>query len=165
MEPDRERREQRRGRRLAMTPADVDAFLEHHRTCRVATLSVDGPHVSPMWFHWDGQSLWLNSVVGSQRWVDCARDPRVAVVIDDGTEFSELRGVEIKGRAAVVGEVPRIGEPDPELDRIDAAFHRKYRDPSAAIPYDGKHAWLRVTPTKITSWDFQKLQSKGRALQ
>jgi hypothetical protein len=23
--------------------------------------------------------------------------------------------------------------------------------------YDGKHAWLRVRPAKIASWDFRKL--------
>jgi hypothetical protein len=22
--------------------------------------------------------------------------------------------------------------------------------------YDGRHAWLRITPTKIASWDFRK---------
>jgi hypothetical protein len=23
--------------------------------------------------------------------------------------------------------------------------------------HDGRHAWLRITPAKITSWDFRKL--------
>ena len=23
--------------------------------------------------------------------------------------------------------------------------------------HDGRHAWLRITPMKITSWDFRKL--------
>jgi hypothetical protein len=26
-----------------------------------------------------------------------------------------------------------------------------------AMYHDGRHAWLRVTPTKIASWDFRKL--------
>jgi len=25
--------------------------------------------------------------------------------------------------------------------------------------HDGRHAWLRITPDKITSWDFRKLAS------
>jgi hypothetical protein len=25
--------------------------------------------------------------------------------------------------------------------------------------HDGRHAWLRITPTKITSWDFRKLST------
>jgi hypothetical protein len=25
------------------------------------------------------------------------------------------------------------------------------------MPYDERHAWLKVTPQKITSWDFRKI--------
>ena len=57
-----EMREQKRGRRIAMTPTELDSFLADERTCRVATLGADGsPHVSPLWFVWDGASLWLNT--------------------------------------------------------------------------------------------------------
>ena len=148
---------QRRGRRIAMTPDEVDAFLAAQRTCRVATISANGPHVAPLWFVWDGAALWLNSVVTSQRWRDLQRDPRVAVIVDDGESYAELRGIEVKGRAVPVGEAPRIGTPDPELAGPEQAFHRKYRDPDDPIPYDGRHAWLRVVPEKLTSWDFRKL--------
>jgi nitroimidazol reductase NimA-like FMN-containing flavoprotein (pyridoxamine 5'-phosphate oxidase superfamily) len=71
---------QRRGRAIAMTAQEVDAFLGTERTCRVATVGRDGrPHVAPLWFAWDGTSLWLNSVVRSQRSTDLEHDPRVAV--------------------------------------------------------------------------------------
>ena len=43
-------RVQRRGRALAMTPAELDEFLTAERTCRIATLSPDGPHVAALWF-------------------------------------------------------------------------------------------------------------------
>jgi hypothetical protein len=29
--------------------------------------------------------------------------------------------------------------------------------------YDGRHAWLRITPAKIVSWDFRKLAALGRS--
>ena len=57
---------QRRGRKIAMNPDEVDAFLAQERTCRVATSSPDGPHLTPLWFVWDGTALWLNSVAKSQ---------------------------------------------------------------------------------------------------
>ena len=28
---------------------------------------------------------------------------------------------------------------------------------AADMTHDGRHAWLRITPGKITSWDFRKL--------
>lgn len=154
--------EQRRGRRIAMTPAQLDEFLSTQRTCRVATTGPDGPHVAPLWFFWDGASVWVNSLVRSQRWVDLHRDPRVALVVDDGEAFDELRGVEIHGRAEAVGDVPRRGAAVAELAGPERGFHDKYRDPGSPIPFDGRHAWLRVSPRKIVSWDFRKIDSTER---
>lgn len=147
---------QRRGRRIALSLKEVDAYLGGQRTCRVATAGSRGPHVAPLWFWWDGTSVWLNSVVGSQRFADLARDPRVALVVDDGDSFDTLRGVEVVGTAHVVGEVPRVGVPDDALVEVEAGFHAKYRDPTTPIPYDGKHAWLRIDTEAVRSWDFRK---------
>jgi hypothetical protein len=139
-----------------MLPEEVDAFLNEERTCRVATSGQGGPHLSALWFVWDGTVLWLNSVVKSQRWTDIERNPQGAVLIDTGHEFNELRGVEIRGRFDAVGDVPRSGEPNPDLATPERLFARKYtgRD---EMHFDGRHAWLRFTPEKVTSWDFRKM--------
>lgn len=108
---------QRRGRKIMMTPGELDEFLTSQRTCRVATVSADGaPHVSTLWFAWDGTSMWLYSVMRSKRWTDLRRDPRVAIVVDTGEEYDELRGVELSGTVDFVGESPRTGELRAELD-------------------------------------------------
>lgn len=140
-----------------MSAAERDAFLAEQRTCRVATSGPDGPHATPLWYVWDGASLWLYSIVRSRRWADLARDPRIGVVIDAGTDYAELRGVEITGRVDVVGEVPRIGKPVDELTPVETLFAERYAGGSAGMYHDGRHGWLRVTPAKITSWDFRKL--------
>lgn len=148
--------QQRRGRSIAMTPEEVDGFLRAEHTCRVASVGGDGqPHVAPLWFVWDGSSLWLHSLVRSQRWVDLGRDPRVAVVVDAGTEYWELRGVELAGRAEVVGEVPRGAEPDAAVAEPERLFAEKYLG-GDAFATDGRHGWLRIRPEKVTSWDFRK---------
>ncbi|MFH9675884.1 pyridoxamine 5'-phosphate oxidase family protein [Streptomyces sp. NPDC017405] len=149
--------QQRRGRRIMMTPGELDRFLGTQRTCRVATVSADGaPHVSPLWFVWDGTSLWLYSVVRSRRWAQLGRDPRVAVVVDSGEEYDALRGAELSGRMESVGEVPRRGGLCAELDTVETLFARKYFGVDE-MPHDGRHAWARLTPEKIVSWDFRKL--------
>jgi PPOX class probable F420-dependent enzyme len=150
---------QRRGRKIMMEPGELDAFLGAQRTCRVATVSADGaPHVSPLWFLWDGTSLWLYSITRSRRWSELRRDPRVAVVVDAGEDYGELRGVELSGTVEVVGEVPRTGEPLAELTEVEGLFARKNFGIDD-MPHDGRHAWLRLTPDAITSWDFRKLGS------
>ncbi len=138
-----------------MSPAELDAFLGTAHTCRVATASPDGPHNTPLWFAWDGTTLWLYSIVKSQRFTDLQRDPRVAVVIDAGEEYVELRGVEITGRATVVGPVARLGhEDDARLVVPEGLFASKYT--AGVFLHDGRHAWLQVIPEKIASWDFRK---------
>ncbi|WP_327699721.1 pyridoxamine 5'-phosphate oxidase family protein [Streptomyces sp. NBC_00459] len=148
---------QRRSRRIMMTPEELDEFLATQRMCRVATVSHDGaPHVSALWFAWDGTSLWLYSIVRSKRWADLRHDPRVAVVVDSGEGYDELRGVELSGAVEFVGEIPRTGEPCAELGASEALFARKNFG-LEAMPHDGRHAWIRLTPTKTVSWDFRKL--------
>jgi hypothetical protein len=138
-----------------MTDEERDHFLSETRTCRVASLGGDGaPHVTPLWFAWDGNSLWLTSIVKSQRWTDIGRDNRVSVIVDAGVEFTELHGVELRGTADVVGEVPRTGEPVTELETPERIFADKYA--GGQMHHDGRHAWLKVTPEKIVSWDFRK---------
>jgi PPOX class probable F420-dependent enzyme len=150
-------RAQKRGRRIAMTDADRDAFLAVERICRVATVAPDGsPHATPLWFAWDGTHLWIYSITRAKRWADLQRDPRIAIVVDTGVDYLELQGVEIVGTAEVVGDVPRTGEPDPALAAVETIFARKYMGGDQMF-HDGQHAWLRVTPTKISSWDFHKL--------
>ena len=150
-------RPQKRGRRIAMTDDELAEFLAAQRTCRVATVGPDGPHATPLWFAWDGRDLWLYSIVRSQRWADVLRDPRVGVVVDAGERYDELRGVEITGRAEVVGDVPRTARPDERLTDIERLFAAKYSGGAAEMVHDGRHGWLRVTPAKIASWDFRKL--------
>lgn len=146
---------QRRGRRIAMSPEEVDAFLREERTCRVGTIGPDGAaHVSPLWFVWDGTALWLHSLVRAQRWTDLQRDPRVTVLVDAGVEYGELRGVELSGRVVVVGDVPWTGQPDRTLDEPVRLFGDKYA--GGRLPPDGRHAWLRIVPEKLVSWDFRK---------
>ncbi len=148
---------QRRGRRIMMTPEELDAFLATERTCRVATVSADGaPHVSTLWFAWDGTSVWLYSITRSKRWADLRADPRVAVVVDTGEEYGELRGVELSGTVEFVGEAPRTGEPCPELAVPEKLFARKLFGMDE-MPHDGRHGWIRLTPDAIASWDFRKL--------
>jgi hypothetical protein len=139
-----------------MSDAERDEFLGAERTCRVATVGSQGPHVAPLWFVWHDGALWLTSLNRSQRWTDLERDPRIAVVVDAGHDYIELRGVELRGRVEVVGEVPRTGGPESRLEPVERAFAEKYTGGSE-FGYDGRHAWLVLRPEKIVSWDFRKI--------
>jgi hypothetical protein len=154
-------REQKRGKRIAMSPDELDAFLARERMCRLGSVGADGsPHVSPLWFVWDGSAIWFNSVVRSQRWTNLTRDQRVSVAVDGGEGYFELRGAELMGRVEVVGEVPRLpGTVDHSVADPERLFGEKYSG-GDFVP-DRNHAWLRMVPDKIVTWDFRKMGAHG----
>jgi hypothetical protein len=75
-------------------------------------------------------------------------------VVDAGTDFTELRGVELIGAVEQIGEVPRTSTPDARLDEPERLFGEKYANGSFVA--DGRHGWLRLQPERIVSWDFRK---------
>jgi pyridoxamine 5'-phosphate oxidase-like protein len=144
---------------IAMSADERDAFLRSQPICRVATVGPRGrPHLSALWFVWDGTAVWFNSLVRSQRWRHLLRDPHLGAIVDDGgADFQRLRGVELTGIAQVVGEVPRRGGPVAALGDPERLFSDKYIG-GAAFRYDGRHAWIRLAPRRTVSWDFAKLR-------
>ena len=145
---------QRRGLKIAMTGAEVDSFLEQERVCRVSTIARDGtPRSNPLWFVWHDRGLWLYSLVGTQRWVNIERNPNVSALIDAGHDYGELRGVELIGKVDIIG--------DADVQPVERLFFRKYFDRDDPV-HDGRHAWLRLVPEKVVSWDFRKLPRSVR---
>ena len=150
-------RTQRRGLKIAMSTQELDRFLEQERVCRLSTVAADGkPRSNPLWFVWHDRALWLYSLVGTQRWVNIQRNPNVSALVDAGHDYGELRGVELLGTVTVVGDVPRTGDGDPDLETPERLFFRKYFDRDEPL-HDARHAWLRLVPDKVVSWDFRKL--------
>lgn len=148
---------QRRGRRIAMSSEEIDLFLTGERTCRLATHSPPrGTRLTALWFVWHDGAVWLNSLITSQRWADLKRNPDVAVLVDAGIDYQDLRGVELTGSVEIIGEVPRRGEPVAELIEPERKFGMKYRG-TPEVVYDGRHGWLRLTPSHVLSWDFRKM--------
>jgi hypothetical protein len=150
--------EQRRGRSIAMTNEERDEFLRHERVCRLATVGPDGPHVSPLWFVWDGSTVWIYSVVRSQRWRNLERNSRASVVVDAGTEYLELRGVELAGNIELLNVESDHPQQGSGFEEIEKLFGQKYSN--GHFKPDDKHAWTRLSPEKVVSWDFRKIATR-----
>ncbi len=137
---------------LRLTGEELDELLTTERTVRAATVSSEGfPHVAPLWFVWHGGAVWINSLKRSRRTYDVAAGSAVALCVDTGAAYEELRGAVLYGRL-----VPATGVTD--LDRVKAAFARKYWGLDE-IPDLKSHAWLLLRPDRVVSWDFRKIPS------
>jgi hypothetical protein len=83
----------------------------------------------------------------------------VAVIVDVGERPEEFRGVEIVGKAEQVGPVPRAGTSQPDL----ALPEREWDDKNpGGFHVDGRHAWVRIVPETIVTWDLARLRRLAR---
>ena len=60
---------------------DLDEFLSRPLYAHLAHSSEHGPRESPVWFHWDGQAIWI--IGGASFPANLKRDPRCALGIVD----------------------------------------------------------------------------------
>lgn len=79
---------------------DLDEFLSRPLYAHLATIHADGPRESPVWFHWDGATVWI--IGGTSFPANLKRDPRCALGIVDWDRTTGLsQHVGIRGRAEV----------------------------------------------------------------
>lgn len=66
------------------TDAQLAGFLARMRNAVLATVAADGsPHVTPVWYHWDGTVMRISTTAGTRKAHNVRRDHRVGVCVDD----------------------------------------------------------------------------------
>jgi hypothetical protein len=58
--------------------------------------------------------------------------------------------------AGIARYIGLVTDESPGTREPERLFARKYAK-SDAMDHDGRHAWLRLVPGKVTSWDFRLL--------
>ncbi len=133
-----------------MTEAEYRSFLlDHVRTASLATVRPDGrPHVAPVWFDLDGDTLVLTTGENSVKGRNMRRDPRVSLCIDD--QEPPFRFAVIEGTAKLTAE-------DPDLLHWTTRIGGRYMGAEHADEYGQRNAapgelLVRVTPQKILAY-------------
>ena len=91
---------------IAMSDAEVTAFLEQERVVTCATLGRDGwPHLMPLWYVVRDGEVWAWTYAKSQKVRNLERDARCTLQIEAGDSYLELRGVMLKCAAAIHREL------------------------------------------------------------
>ena len=96
---------------VRMDDREVADFLEDNLKVQVASIGRDGtPHLTTLFYVvLDGRvAFWTYG--RSQKIRNLERDPRVSCLVEDGTDYFELRGVSMTGRAEIVRDPERIFE-------------------------------------------------------
>src|SRR5262252_6987893 len=92
-----------RRRQIRLSPEEQAAFLREHRKAALATLDQDGfPHVVAMNFLAKDGAFYMTSYGKAQKVVNIRRNPKVALMVEAGNAYSELRGVMVRGRCEII---------------------------------------------------------------
>ncbi|HXB50911.1 MAG TPA: pyridoxamine 5'-phosphate oxidase family protein [Streptosporangiaceae bacterium] len=89
--------------RVQMTAAEVADMLAANRKVQLATINPDGyPHLVTMYYTLvDGKiAFWTYRT--SQKALNLARDPRISCLVESGTAYFDLRGVQIQGTVTAI---------------------------------------------------------------
>lgn len=143
---------------IRMSDEELWKFVEEQKSLQVATLDKRGaPHLTTLWFAMVDGDICFETFTKSQKIVNLQRDPRIAVLLEDGTAYDALRGVSIQGRAEL--------HSDPEVVHGYALAVMRRNQPEipaesleqAAKTMAAKRTAVVVKPEKIITWDHRKL--------
>jgi PPOX class probable F420-dependent enzyme len=133
----------------------INEFLEEPLIARMATVDGKGqPHVVPVWYGWDGQSIWISSFSNTRKVNELKSNPKISVSID----------ASINGRTKAVileGEVELVSEPGDFLRKQFHWIYERYlgekgvmeKEPQGWIE-DPQNLLIKLTPKKLFTWNW-----------
>jgi PPOX class probable F420-dependent enzyme len=144
---------------IGMSEAELARFLDEERVLTLATIGPGGrPHLMPLWYVREGLTLLVWTYGKSQKIRNLERDPRATVQVEAGRDvYGELRGAMLECDVAIERDPERVADVGLRLMTryIGAAPSEAGR--AGVLKQAPKRVALRLTPTRIISWDHRKL--------
>jgi len=148
--------------RVRLSEEEVQGLLAENLKVQVAANGRDGhPHLTTLFYVVREGKIAFWTYGSSQKVLNLERDPRVTALVEDGTDYFELRGVSIEGRAEIVRDHERI------LDIGRAVSVRMFGvDSFEALGEVGaqtverqatKRVGVIIHPDRVASWDHRKM--------
>ncbi len=146
---------------IEMDDAQRKEYINNAQTLIIVSNGRNGfPHPMPMWFGVDDdESLLCTTFEKSQKVLNWRRDPKASLLIESGTQYSELQGVVIYAQTEVIDQpelvvdtLVKINSRGRDLTDSQAANLRKSVQGTAQ-----KRVALRFVPVRYITWDHHKL--------
>jgi PPOX class probable F420-dependent enzyme len=145
-----------RRRQIHLSEAEQAEFFNTHRKCSLATLDGDGyPHLVAMNYGVRGGAFYMTSYGKAQKVLNIRRNPKVALMMESGVSYGELKGVMVRGTCEVIEGEDAVREAWTIISRSGDTPRRRETNDSAP-----KRVVLKVTPEKTVTWDHTKLAGR-----
>ena len=134
----------------------VNTFLAEPRIARMATANKIGqPHVVPVWYAWDGNTLWISAYSDTRKVKDLEENPLLSVAIDEVSPDGKTQAVILEGKAEL------LHAPAELLQRQFTWIYSRYvgADHVSEPTYqdwinDPQNTLIELTPNKIYVWSW-----------
>jgi PPOX class probable F420-dependent enzyme len=144
---------------VRLTEAELAEFLESNMKVQVATNGPDGhPHLTTLFYEMVDGQMFFWTYGKSQKIQNLRRDPRITCLVEDGTDYFELRGATIFGKARLIEDYDELVDLGGRVARRMAGG-ADLGDFGAQIVANQarKRVGVIVEPEKIASWDHRKM--------
>jgi len=134
----------------------AEGLLSQPVLARIATANPQTaqPHVVPLWYLWDGVSIWVSGFRGTRKFRELMANPRCAVLVEPAdNKTSKIQAVLFEGSAEV------ITSPRPLVEEMSTRIYLRYlgeegvkaADPQSWI-HDPENLVVRLTPQRVYTW-------------
>jgi PPOX class probable F420-dependent enzyme len=143
---------------IAMSKEEIWPFIEQQKCLQVATINKDGsPHLTTLFFGVSDETIIFETFTKSQKIVNLKRDSRIALLLEDGTVYNELRGITINAIAEVYDDPDKVQELAKQVIIRNQLNISNSDIDEAAKQLASKRSAVVVRLDKVVSWDHHKL--------
>ena len=144
-----------RRRQIQLSSEEQAMFFREQRKAALATLDRHGfPHVVAMNYFAEDGAFYMTSYGKAQKVVNIRRNPKVALMIESGNAYAELRGVMVRGHCEIIEGAEAVRAAFAGMAEARGAAPSRTAASADSAP---KRVVLKIIPDKITSWDHSKL--------
>lgn len=130
--------------------ARILSFLQGQHLANLATIEGRRPNVSAVEFVNDGLTLFFVSIPKTQKVVNLAENPAVALAVNSlGRRRDEVMGVQYYGRARPLKD-------DDSIQHIKSLFFDKYLFEDASHWFGSRVLFYEVTPERVDLVDYSR---------
>jgi PPOX class probable F420-dependent enzyme len=137
-----------------MTKYEIDLFLAEPILARIATVRPDGrPHVVPVWYWWDGTSIYIDTPPSFVKAKNLMHNPNCAIAVDVTEGGLRFKAVILEGQVELIRE-KRFA-----FDIIDRIYTKylgeegvKSATPQRMI-HESDHVIIKMTPNRVLTWN------------
>ncbi len=146
---------------IRMTDEEIRAYLESAKTMILVSNGKDGyPHPMPMWFGVDDDNtVYMTTFRKSQKINNLTQDPRVALLVESGDSYQQLKSLLMYTRAEVIDDLATTIDVMfmLSLQRGDVKADMEEAVKQGLTKTAEKRVVIKMKPEKIVSWDHSKL--------